>query len=79
MLAMGYIPIKMYLASAMAYIICESYEPLKTLCQIWFFGHIFFVWAFLDLQFWDRIDHKGIYMWEKFHIIWIYIERNPSI
>jgi hypothetical protein len=22
---------------------CESYEILKILCQIWFFGHIFFV------------------------------------
>ncbi len=22
---------------------CESYELLKTLCQIWFFGHISFV------------------------------------
>jgi hypothetical protein len=25
-----------------------------------------FVWAFLDLQLWDLIDHKGLYMWEKF-------------
>ncbi len=46
----------------------------------------------LDLVFWsyllclhffgyalfrDRIDHKGIYMWEKFHVIWICIERDP--
>jgi hypothetical protein len=22
---------------------CESYELLKTLCQIWFFGHITFI------------------------------------
>jgi hypothetical protein len=58
---------------------CESYELLKTLCQIWFFGHISFVWAFLDLQLWDLIDHIGIYVWQKFHVIWIYIERDPSI
>jgi hypothetical protein len=24
---------------------------------------------FLDLQLWDLIDHKGIYMWEKFQVI----------
>ncbi len=58
---------------------CESYELLKTLYQIWFFGHISFVWAFLDLQLWDLIDHIGIYVWEKFHVIWICIERDSSI
>ncbi len=58
---------------------CESYELLKILCQIWFFGHISFVWIFLDLQLWDLIDHKGLYMWEKFQVIWICIERDPSI
>jgi hypothetical protein len=58
---------------------CESYECLKTLYQIWFFGHISFVWAFLDLQLFYLIDHKGFYMWEKFQVIWICIERDPSI
>ncbi len=58
---------------------CESYELLKTLYRIWFFGHISFVWVFLDLQLWDLIDHIGIYVWEKFHVIWIYIERDSSI
>ncbi len=57
----------------------ESYELLKTLCQIWFFGHISFVWAFLDLQLCDLIDHIGIYVWEKFQVIWIGIEGDPSI
>jgi hypothetical protein len=52
---------------------------LKSLCQIWFFGHISFDWAFLDLQLWDLIDHKRPYMWEKFHVIWICIQRDPSI
>jgi hypothetical protein len=58
---------------------CESYELLKILCQIWFFGHISFVWAFLDLQLWDLIYHKGLYMWEKFQVIWICIKRYSSI
>jgi hypothetical protein len=52
---------------------------LKILCQIWFFGNISFVWAFLDLQLWDLIDHKGFYMWEKFQVIWIGIEGDPII
>ncbi len=43
------------------------------------FGHISFVWAFLDLQLWDLIDHKGLYMWEKIKVIWICIERDSSI
>jgi hypothetical protein len=41
---------------------CESYEILKILCQIWFFGYISLVWAFLDQQIWDLINHKGFYM-----------------
>ncbi len=57
----------------------ESYEFLKILCQIWVFGHISFVWAFLDLQLWDLIDHEGLYMWQKFQVIWICIERDSSI
>jgi len=58
---------------------CESYEPLKTLCQIYFLVISPLFEFFLDLQFWDHIDHKGIYMWEKFNVIWICIERDPSI
>jgi hypothetical protein len=57
---------------------CESYEPLQTLCQIWFLviSPLFELW---DLQLWDLIGHKVICMWEKFHVIWICIERDPSI
>ncbi len=44
-----------------------------------FFGHISFLWAFLDLQLWDLINHKGLYMWGKFQVIWIRIERDSSI
>ncbi len=33
----------------------------------------------LGLQLCDLIDHIEIYVWEKFHVIWICIERDPSI
>jgi hypothetical protein len=33
----------------------------------------------LDLQLSDLIYHKGFYMWEKFQVIWIGFERDPSI
>ncbi len=39
-------------------------------------------WSYLlclDLQLWDLIDHIGIYVWEKFHVIWICIKRDSSI
>ncbi len=39
---------------------------------------LFFI-AFFDLQLWDLIDHKIIYMWQKFHVIWICIEKDPNI
>jgi hypothetical protein len=58
---------------------CESYELLKSMCQIWFLGHISFVQAFLDLQLCYFIDHKGLYMLEKFQVIWICIEKDSSI
>ncbi len=51
----------------------------KLCVRFGFFGHISFVWAFLDLQLWDLIDHKGFYMWEKFQVICISIERDPRI
>jgi hypothetical protein len=50
-----------------------------TLCHIRIFGHIFFVWTIFDLKQWQLIDHKWLYMWKIFHVIWICFEREIEV
>ncbi len=55
---------------------CESYELLKTLCQIWFFNHISFVWAFLDMYLWDLIKY---FICEKNFMSFGYVLREIQV
>ncbi len=55
---------------------CESHELLKTLCQIWFFNHISFVWAFLDMYLWDLIKY---FICEKNFMSFGYVLREIQV
>ncbi len=49
------------------------------LCARFVFWSYLLCLSFFGFAAWDLIDHIRIYVWDKFHVIWICIERDPSI